>query len=103
MKLAKELIVTTLFLALYLPLSLAIWYAQGKTASLLIVMLIGLVIIDSYLAVQVIRTELKRHSRRRYRTTVRITEPRRKVAEEPDDYVGFRTLFSDNLHGGGVL
>jgi len=103
MKLAKELIITTLFLALYLPLSVAIWYVQGKSASLLIVMLIGLVIIDSYLVVQVIRTELMRHSRRRFRTTVRITEPRSSVTEKPDDYVGFRNLFSENPHGGGAL
>ena len=108
MKLAKELVITTLFLVLYFPLSITIWYVQGRTASFLIISAIGLAIIDSYLAVQVIRSEFSRRRLRFQRTHIRAAS-RPEIEEEtfstnPDPFLSFRQLFSqDSNHGGGAL
>ncbi len=110
MKLVKELIITLLFLALYTPLSIAIWYATGKAANLLIVGLVGMSIIAAYLYIQIARYELgwriKALLRRRFRRTYITIDEEPEIEDEPDDcdyedMTGFRALFSPkNMHGG---
>jgi hypothetical protein len=111
MRLAKELLITVFFVALYAPTSIAIWYATGKTANLVIVALIGLSIITAYVYFELARYKLGRLLRRRtHRTYIAIRdEPDSEPEPEPepdydvDDYEGFRALFSQNKHGGEAI
>ena len=112
MRLVKELIITLMFLALYVPVSLAIWYTTGRTANLVIVMFIGLSIITAYIYVEIARYEAKRFLRRRFsRPIQRIYREHNKPETEeepascqPDPFLGFRHLFSqDSTPGGGAL
>lgn len=104
MQLAKEIIITALFLSIYIPLSIALWYFTGQTTNLVLVMLIGLSIITAYIYIQLARYKLRwrfrRFFRRRKRTYITIDdEPEEKIEpEQEQDYdlenlEGFRSLF----------
>ena len=112
MKLVKELIITLLFLALYTPLSIAIWYKTGKTANLLVVMLIGLSIITIYIYFEIARHKIRKILRQRFRRTIPRTYVRikseyeieeKETEKEVENLVGFRNLFSQNKHGGEAI
>ena len=112
MKLAKEIIITALFLSLYTPLSIALWYFTGQTTNLVIVMLIGLSITTAYLYIQIARYKLRWRFRRffrRRRTYITIDdESEEEIEPEKQDYEldnleGFRTLFSQDKPGGEAI
>jgi len=114
MRLAKEAIITALFLSIYTPLSIAIWYFTGQTTNLVIVMLIGLSIITAYLYVQIARYKLRWRLKRLFRTRrTYITiddEPEEEIETESeeqdynlDNFEGFRNLFSQDKPGGEAI
>ena len=97
MKLFSELIVTVLFFTLYTPLSIAIWYEMGMTASLSIIMLIGLTTILLYLMVEFARCEIRTFLRSRRRNYIILKgDPVIEQEDESNEFIGFRMLFSQN-------
>lgn len=112
MWLAKEVLITALFLSIYTPLSIALWYFTGQTTNLVIVMLIGLSIITAYLYIQIARYELRWRFRRLFRTRrTYVTldeEPEEEIEPEENEFdvdnmEGFRNLFSQDKPGGEAI
>lgn len=127
MRLHRELAITLLFLALYTPLSLALWYVSGKVMNLVFVFIIGLGMITAYIYAEIARYKLRRIIRRRTalpRTYIRLksveeieedySETEEPENEEPeiedeetgqefDTLVGFRRLFSQEQTGGEAI
>ncbi|MEA3229757.1 MAG: hypothetical protein U9P44_02475 [archaeon] len=122
MRLHRELAITLLFLALYTPLSLALWYVSGKVMNLVFVFIIGLSMITAYIYAEIARYKLRRIIRRRTafpRTYIRLKSVEEIEEEEPeneepeiedeeagqefDTLVGFRRLFSQEQAGGEAI
>ncbi len=97
-----KIIVTGLFSVLYTPLSLALWYETGRTASLSVIMLIGLLIILGYLVVESLLQNRRKRIRRTYIELYEEPELIEDESPEPD-LEGFRQLFSDKTSGGEAI
>ena len=104
MRLPKEVLVTIVFLAIYIPLGFAIWLVTGQTTNLVIGMIAGLSVITAYVYYNLARYRFRRFFRRFRRPSCTYIElddePEEEIEDEPDNLEGFRALFSQDKHGG---
>lgn len=120
MRLHKEVAITLLFLALYTPLSIALWYKSGKVINLVFVFVIGLGMACLYIYAELLRFYIGKRRRRTYiqlREEPDEEEPEEDEDDDEEDYEepeiiepipeysgleAFRALFSQT-HGGETL
>jgi hypothetical protein len=99
MKFYKEILISALFFALYIPISLAVWYTD-QSLDLVVIMLIGLIIVLTYFAT-ILTIDAMKKPRKRIITNHTPREYHESESEESeDDMIGFRRLFLENKNGG---
>lgn len=94
MKTIKELFVATIIFLIYSMIAVLIW----KNTNIILLIFSGLIFVLIYLSIRLIFKSRKKKPKPKV-----LTIPILKDNSEPDIYIGFRTLFSENIDGGKEL